>query len=184
MAAGSKTLVYVNGTSSTKMNSGCVDYGPSQSGQAQNGCTLVITNLGAPYVAGQAFQLFGNAFNGGNPLPDGTSTNSFPIIVPATPGPGLAWDLSHLWPGGNIGIIVPPKVFLTNSFALIASNNIVTSFSWSPDQAGWVLETEQNPVNIGISNNWTRISGSNTNLSEVLTNKISTNSVFFRLVFP
>ena len=138
MAAGSKTLVYVNGTSSTKMNSGCVDYGPSQSGQAQNGCTLVITNLGAPYVAGQAFQLFGNAFNGGNPLPDGTSTNSFPIIVPATPGPGLAWDLSHLWPGGNIGIIVPPKVFLTNSFALIASNNIVTSFSWSPDQAGWV----------------------------------------------
>lgn len=189
MGAGSKTLLYVNGASYTKLQSGCVDYGPSQNGQAQNGSTLIITNLGAPYTAGEVFQFFGNSFNGGNPLPDGTSTNSFPIIVPSTPGPGLVWDLSHLWPGGNIGVIVPPIVTLTNSIARVNGTNIVVSLSWSSDQAGWVVENQSRPITLGISlnnTNWTRISGSNTNLSETLTNTFQsgTNAVFYRLVFP
>ncbi len=189
MANGSRTLLYVNGSSYTKLQSGFVDYGPSQSGQAQNGSTLVITNLGAPYTAGEVFQFFGNAFNGGNPFPDGTSTNSFPIIFPPTPGPGLAWDLSHLWPGGNIGIIVPPIVTLTNSIARSNGTNIVASFSWSPNQAGWVLETQVRPITNGLSLNnadWTRISGSNTNLAANITNSVmsGTNAVFYRLVFP
>jgi hypothetical protein len=188
MANGSRTLLYVNGSSYTKLQSGCVDYGPSQSSQSQNGCTLIITNLGAPYTAGQVFQFFGNAFNGGNPLPDGTSTNSFPLIVPPIPGPGLAWDLSHLWPGGNIGVIVPPIVTLTNSITRI-STNIVSSFTWSANQAGWVLETQTRPITNGLSLNnadWTRISGSNTNLSATITNNVmsGTNAVFYRLVFP
>jgi hypothetical protein len=185
MGNGSRTLLNVNGSSYTKLQSGCVDYGPSQNGQAQNGCTLVITNLGAPFTAGEVFQFFGNSFNGGNPLPDGTSTNSFPIIVPSTPGPGLAWDLSHLWPGGQIGVITPPIVTLTNSFVRTPTN-IISSFSWSPSQAGWALESEQVTLQVGLNTtNWGRISGSWTNLSETITNPIVTNSaVFYRLVFP
>jgi hypothetical protein len=186
MAAGSRTLLYVNGTSYTKIQSGCVDYGPSQNGQAQNGSTLVITNLGAPYTAGQVFTFFANSINGGNPLPDGTSTNSFPIIVPSTPGPGLTWDLSHLWPGGNIGVITPPVVLWTNSFTKTPSN-IISSFSWGPNQAGWALEEESVTLSVGLNTtNWGRVPGSWTNLSENITNTFTTNSaaVFFRLVFP
>ncbi|HTR41546.1 MAG TPA: hypothetical protein VMH87_08030, partial [Pseudomonadales bacterium] len=114
--------------------------------------------------------------------------NSFPLILPPTPGPGLAWDLSHLWPGGNIGVIVPPVVTLTNSITR-TSTNIIGSFSWSSDQYGWVLETQVRALTNGVSlsnTNWTRIAGSNTNLTEVITNTIQsgTNAVFYRLVFP
>jgi hypothetical protein len=185
MANGSRTLLYVNGANYTKLQSGYVDYGPSQNGQAQNGCTLVITNLGAPFTAGQTFTFFANSGNGGFPFPDGTSTNSFPIIVPSVPGPGLTWDLSHLWPGGQIGVIVPPVVTLTNGFVRTPTN-IISSFSWSSSQAGWALESETVPLTVGLNQtNWTRIAGSWTNLSMTLTNPIVTNNaVFYRLVFP
>jgi hypothetical protein len=184
LAAGSKTLIYVNGTSSTKVNCGYVDYGPSQNGQAQNGCTFVITNLGSAYTAGQVFQVVGNQA-GGNPFPDGTSTNSFPILVPDKPAPGLAWDLSHLWPSGQIGVIVPPTFTLTNSFARI-STNIVSSFSWPQAEFGWALEIQQNTLQVGLSTNWTRIAGSWTNASMNITNTAytSNNAVFYRLVYP
>jgi hypothetical protein len=183
--AGSRTLLYVNGASYTKLQSQYVDFGPSQNGQAQNGCTLVITNLGAPYTAGQTFTFYASSATGGFPNPDGTSTNSFPIIVPSTPGPGLAWDLSHLWPAGQIGVITPPIVTLTNSFVRTPTN-IISSFSWSQNQAGWALESEQVTLQVGLNTtNWGRVPGSWTNLSMNITNPIVTNSaVFYRLVFP
>ena len=184
MAAGSRTLIYVNGNNSTKVNCGYVDYGPSQSGQAQNGSTLIITNLGSPYTAGQVFQVVGNQ-GGGDPFPDGTSTNSFPILVPDKPGPNLAWDLSHLWPHGQIGVIVPPVFTLTNSFARV-STNIVSSFSWPQAEFGWALEIQQNTLQVGLSTNWTRLAGSWTNSSVNITNTAftSNNAVFYRLVYP
>ena len=187
--AGTMTMLAVNGANYTKVQSGALDYGGSQSAQSQNGCTLVITNLGAPFTAGQVFQFFQNSFNSGPPIPTGTSTNSYPIIKPTYPGPGLAWDLSHLWPGGNIGVIVPPVVTLTNRIARVNGTNIVVSLSWSSAQAGWVVENQSRPITLGVSlnnTNWTRISGSNTNLSETLTNTFQsgTNAVFYRLVFP
>lgn len=187
--SGSTTLLAVDPTNtpnSTMVFAGAQDYGPSQSVQSQNGGTLVITNIGgAPYAAGQVFNFFGNAFGGDNVIPTGTSTNSFPIIVPAAPGPGLSWDLSHLWPNGLIGVITTPVVNLTNSFAIVSGTNVVGSFSWPNANYGWVLETEVDSVTSGLNNtNWTRIKGSWTNLQEVVTNSITNGAVFYRLVYP
>lgn len=174
-----------NSPNSTMVFAGCQDYGPSQSGQSQNGGTLVITNIGVtPYAAGQVFNFFGNSFGGDNVIPTGTSTNSFPIITPSSPGAGLSWDLTQLWPNGLIGVITTPVVHLTNSFSVVSVTNVVGTFSWPSANRGWVLESQVNPLTNGLSTNWTRIAGSWTNLQEVVTNSITNGCVFYRLVYP
>lgn len=186
--SGSITMLEVdpgNSPNSTMVFAGCQDYGPSQSGQSQNGGTLVITNIGVtPYAAGQVFNFFGNSFGGDNVIPTGTSTNSFPIITPSSPGAGLSWDLTQLWPNGLIGVITTPVVHLTNSFSVVSVTNVVGTFSWPSANRGWVLESQVNPLTNGLSTNWTRIAGSWTNLQEVVTNSITNGCVFYRLVYP
>lgn len=187
--SGSTTLLAVNPTNtpnSAMVFAGAQDYGPSQSVQSQNGGTLVITNIGgAPFAAGQAFNFFGNSFGGDNVIPTGTSTNSYPIIVPATPGPGLSWDFSQFWPNGYIGVVATPVVYLTNSFAIVSGTNVVGTFSWPKAQPGWVLETQVDSLTNGLNNtNWTRVKGSWTNTALVFTNSITNASVFYRLVDP
>ncbi len=187
LSAGSTTYIEINPTNSqpnTRVNSGALDYGPSQSGQMENGCTLILTNIStAPFALGQVYKIFGNAANGGNPLATGTATNSFPILVPAQPGPGIIWDFRPLWPSGSIGIIVPPIVTMTNSFRM-TSSNVVINLSWPSSEQGWVIQQQQNPLSIGISNNWGVIVGSQTNLSWSITNTITTNAFFYRLAYP
>jgi hypothetical protein len=186
----------------TLLRAYCQDFGPSQSSQLQNGCTLVITNVnpGSPFAAGQYFRMFRK--NNGDPVtPTGTATNSFPIIVPATPGPGLIWDLRYLWGDKNynvdpdhpdrgyIGVMVPPVVSLTNSFSLLDVTNIVGQFSWPSTNFGWRLQTLVTPNTVGLSGdtnyNWTSVAGSWTNTTLTLTNVVIPNTnVFFRLVYP
>jgi hypothetical protein len=201
--SGSTTIIKVSpgqSPANTMVFAGAQDYGPSQSGQDQNGCTLVITNIGAtPFAAGQVFNVFGEVFG---PFTSdtvnntGASTNSYPIIAPPSPGPGLIWDLSHLWPNGYIGVINTPTVTLTNSFTFLGSTNVVTTFTWSTNVfQQWVLETQANPLNVGLSTNWSRIPGSWTNTAADLaagfktrafTNSLATTNpaVFYRLVYP
>ncbi len=187
LSAGSTTYIEINPTNSqpnTRVNSGAIDYGPSQSAQSENGCTLVLTNISnVPFAIGQVYKIFGNAANGGNPIPTGTATNSFPILIPAQPGSGMIWDFRPLWPGGSIGIIVPPIVTLTNSVK-VTSTNIVVNLSWPASQAGWVVQQQQNPPTIGLSTNWGVIVGSQTNLSLSITNPITTNTFFYRMAYP
>jgi hypothetical protein len=198
LASGSTNIFRVDpaGPSYTLLRAYCQDFGPSQSSQMQNGCTLVITNVnpGSPFAAGQYFRMFLKN-NGDNMTPTGTATNSFPIIVPTTPGPGLIWDLSRLWGDngsgtwGYIGVTVPPVVQLTNSFSLLDVTNIVGQFSWASTNFGWRLQTLVTPNTVGVvaSSNypWTGIAGSWTNTTLTLTNRVGTNAnVFFRLVYP
>ncbi|MGH8022921.1 MAG: hypothetical protein ACRED1_05035, partial [Limisphaerales bacterium] len=185
--AGSTTYIYVdpgNATPNTVVISGAIDYGGSQKYQSENGCTLVITNISStPFTAGQVFNVFGYVFGGG-PLSTGTSTNSFPIIQPSTPGPGLSWDLSHLWPNGAIGVETTPFVTLTNNFAM-AGTNLVANLSWPSAQLGWVLEQETVSPEVGLNNtNWSRVNGTSGKTVLSITNAVGTNDMFFRLVYP
>ena len=197
LSSGSTNIFKVDpGTlSSTLLRSGYQDFGPSQAGQQQNGCTIIITNVtGASFQAGQYFKMF-NKYNDVNPVPTGTATNSFPIIVPATPGPGLIWDLRYLWGDigagnwGYIGVATPPVVYFTNSISVMDVTNIVGQFSWASTNFGWRLETLVTPTTVGLvtsSNyNWAGVPGSWTNTSWTLTNNTRPGTnVFYRLVFP
>lgn len=175
----------------TILNCDYLSYGGSSSVRSENGCTLQINNIGAtPFGAGQSFQLFKNIY--GNPVPfnTGSSTNTYPVISPATPGAGLAWNLQNLWVNGSIGVVpVNSGPALTNSFFGDGSGtNIVAQFSWDPSYYGYRLETLVVPNTVGLAPStnysWTGVSGSWTKTSETLTNVLGTNSVFYRLVFP
>jgi hypothetical protein len=119
------------------------------------------------------------------PFNTGTSTNTFPVTSPVTPGSGMIWDLSKLWVNGSIGIIsssVHPN--LTNSFS-IQGTNVIGQFSWDPSYFGYRLETQTDPISVGVTaTNWAGVPGSWTNLTESITNTVGTNCVFYRLVFP
>jgi hypothetical protein len=174
--------------SATEVQLNYVSFGGSASARTQNGATIWInnTNTAASFAAGQSFQLIGS---GGAPNNTGTSTNTYPVIIPTSPGSGLAWDLSKLWSNGSIGIVSSTsRPVLTNSFAAdnsTGTNKMVASFSWDPSLIGYSLETLVTPNTLGLAaTNWTRVVGSWTNTTEILTNIMDTNSVFYRLSFP
>ena len=196
LTANSTTLIKINAGTAAKtvLAAAHLSFGLSSSQQTQTGCTLLITNTSAtPFSAGQTFQIFDNVLSPGiAPYNTGTSTNTFPIISPATPGAGLSWDLSHLWVpnmsgnSGVIGVVSASSVpTLTNSFTLLGGSNIVAQFDWPADNLGWRLQTQVNPLTIGLSTNWSGVQGSWTNTTLTITNVINgANCVFYRLIFP
>ncbi len=201
LSQGSTNIISINlanPQTNTLLIADHLSFGPSASAQSQNGCTLVLNNVGIiPFALGQSFHLFDNIYSAGYPpYSTGSSTNTYPVIVPATPGAGLAWDLSHLWTSGNIAVVSASSgPQLTNSFAMDGTGtNFVCSFSWDPSYYGYRLQILVTPPTVGLAPNtnyqWTSISGSWTNLSMTITNAIGstnnlwTNCVFYRLVYP
>ena len=186
LSQGSTSIFKIDilGSNNTKLLSGYQDFGGSFSVRSQNGCTLIITNVSGAFAAGQTFTLF-QYYGGGNPSSTGSSTNTYPVISPSTPGPGLSWDLTQLWPSGVIGVISTPNITFTNSFT-VQGANVVSQFSWDPSLMGYRLQSLISPNTVGLSaTNWSTAAGSWTNTSVVYTNAIDgSNSVFYRLSFP
>ncbi len=187
LSQGSTNIFKVDiiGSANTRLLSGYQDFGGSSSVRSQNGCTIVITNISGSFAAGQSFTMF--QYNGGgNPTPTGTSTNTYPVISPETPGSGLAWDLTQLWPSGVIGVTTNTGPVFTNTFTIQGGTNIIAEFSWDAANTGWRLQNKVVPLGDGVnsSNAWTGVSGSWTNTAVVLTNTITTNNVYYRLTFP
>lgn len=104
------------------------------------GGTLVLTNISAtPLAGGKSFKLFNAASYSG----------SFGSIVPATPGPQLAWNTASLAVNGTISVLGPPNIThiaisgptltltatngLANSqYVLMESTNLLTPLPWAP----------------------------------------------------
>ena len=225
LGAGSTTYMEVNlgltsGQTNTVLYSLSQSFGPSQSFKSINGGTIVITNIGtsAPFAAGQSFKLFGWYYNGGNikgvggVVSPNNSLNSYPIISPASPGPGLVWDLSQLIPQGVVNVlnasdpllnftltnvsshVIPIGVTNTTSGGFTTNLNVVTELSWPTTNQGAWLQVLSTTLTNGLSaTNWTG-SGYLTN-SAYVTDIIITNilvadptapgsAVFYRLQYP
>jgi hypothetical protein len=140
------------------------------------GSTVVITNYGKPFVAGDTLALFSAT---------AISTNSGFNILPATPGPNLAWNISSVPANGMVSVfstlVVNPNP--TNIvFSLSAGNQL--TLRWPADHTGWELEIQTNSLAIGISNNWVPDPASTT--VDSITNPINllNGTVFYRLVYP
>ena len=149
--AGSQTILWVNKTASpenTLILSQNQGFGPSESAKGVNGGTLVISNTGPAFLAGDTFQFFSPYYGLGDPLGNAglNTTNAYPIIVPSVPGSGLVWDLSNLYPNASsvarlIGVINASanQMTLTHNSTIIGTN-IVTELSWPAGFIGngWV----------------------------------------------
>jgi hypothetical protein len=164
----------------TVLSSPYVDFGGNNQLAA---CILVITNIGAvPFRGGETLQLFINPNDTIIYHPGGLS---YPVIQPSSPGRGLVWDISNLRTNGILRVASIPTT-PTNVVQNITVNpsNVVIDLSWPAEYIGWQLQQQQNPLNVGLSTNWTAINGSGLTNQVSLTNSRSPICVFYRLVLP
>ncbi|HXF11102.1 MAG TPA: autotransporter-associated beta strand repeat-containing protein, partial [Desulfuromonadaceae bacterium] len=88
--------VSLAGTTVLKLNAGSLTNDLlNVSGNLTIGGTLSLTNLTGSLAGGQSFKLFNAA----------TYTTNYTAIVPATPGPNLAWDVSMLASNGTLAVV-------------------------------------------------------------------------------
>jgi hypothetical protein len=197
---------FANTPTSTLLLANNQRFGPNHGNKAFDGCTLLITNIGATqFAAGQSIHLFEYYQGGGNFLtttPATSTTNTYPVILPPTPGPGLLWDLSDLYFAGNVKIISandPAYQFTLTNSAVTSPSNIVTTLSWPVDKmGGWVQQLNATLTNGLTATNWISLNGNyNTNVNNmsgtnvwVITNTLvadpnqSGSATFFRFVYP
>jgi autotransporter-associated beta strand protein len=141
------------------------------------GGTLNMVLSGRPVTASDTFKLFTTTT-----LATAVSTpyqGTFSSIVPAAPGPNLAWNTLTLATDGTLRVVSTTPA---NLAARMAGNQI--TFSWPSDNIGWRLQQQVNPVNVGLGTNWTVVTGStSTNYINVTLNPAN-GSVFYRLIYP
>jgi autotransporter-associated beta strand protein len=107
------------------------------------GGTLQLANLTGDLAAGDSFKLFDAAFyNGG-----------FTSVTPATPGPGLSWDLSTLSSDGTLRIAGPQGPQIVAS-SLSGGNFNFNGTGGAPNGTYYVLSSTN--VTTPVMN-WTRI---------------------------
>jgi hypothetical protein len=184
------------GVGNSILNAFYTDFGANNSTNG-NGGIILVTNVGAPYAAGQSFTLFTGVL--GYIAAAGNST--FPQISPLAPGPNLAWDLSTIKDDGTIRVLAvntnPPAVipltlsvtpgYNTNSILINYTNT--THLVWPADRTGWHLQWQPSNIKQGITTNWLNVFGSaftnEIDVNETFgTNWTKTNCTFFRLIYP
>jgi hypothetical protein len=199
---GSTTIIRVNvdgAPTNTVILTQNQGFGGSLGFKSFTGGTLVISNTGSSsFAAGQSFKVFGYYYDNAETLNAGlNTTNTYPIMSPATPGSGLAWDLSQLIPQGYIKVLSvtdPSRIFsLTNSSYLVndnGTNKIVTQLLLPVDQPnGWVQILNTSLTNGLSATNWLNVTLSTlTNMppnTYIVTNNVTGNSAtFYRFVTP
>jgi hypothetical protein len=136
-------------------------------GTVNFGGTLSLSNLGGPVSSTSAFRLFSaNTYRG-----------AFTALVPASPGPGLAWNTNTLAADGTLRVVSTAPVTLANSRA-----GGTLTLAWPSDHIGWRLQSQSNSISAGLQTNWIDVPTS------VFTNEMTFNieaaggCVFYRLV--
>ena len=162
LQAGSTMVVEVNqtaGTSDQVTGLNLVNYGG----------TLVVTNLAGTLTNGSQFTLFSAA----------SSTNNF-SSVSGTPGANLAWKFNP-----TNGVLSAVSTIATNStnITAVVSGSTLT-LTWPADHLGWLLQSQTNNLNAGLSGNWVDVTGSDGSTTSVINIVPANPTVFFRLRSP
>lgn len=114
----------------------------------------------------------------------GTNRVSGLVLNGVSQAPGVyssTTSLPYLDGTGSL-LVAPIATNPTNITAVVSGNQY--QLSWPVSHTGWRLEAQTNSLNVGLSSNWSTVTGS------TATNQISVpinpahGSVFFRLVYP
>jgi autotransporter-associated beta strand protein/T5SS/PEP-CTERM-associated repeat protein len=135
------------------------------------GGTLVLKKLNGQLAAGDTFTLFSAT----------SRVGSFTNILSETPGQNVTWDTSQLTVNGSVKVLTvgPAPV----SISAVASGGTLT-VTWPVSQTGWQLQTQVNPLSVGLSTNWVAVPGASATNQMSFTVDRTKGSVFFRLLFP
>lgn len=134
------------------------------------GGTLSLNLSGRALVAGDTFKLFSAANYSG----------TFASIVPAEPGPDLVWNTGTLTTDGTLR--VRSTIALPSLIAQVTGNQL--NLSWPSENIGWRLQAQTNSLNVGISTNWTDVTGSEGSNNFNTTINPANGTVFYRLASP
>jgi hypothetical protein len=136
--------------------------------------TLVVTNTGTNLVAGDTFKLF-----------QATGYSGAFTLASATPGQVVTWNTANLTVNGTITVATARPALPstpTNIVGVVVGRNL--DLSWPSDYTGWILQSQTNAINIGLSTNWVTVPGSSTTNHVVIPIDPANGSAFFRLRYP
>jgi hypothetical protein len=133
--------------------------------------TLQITNIGATALTnGASFKLFNN----------GSFSGNFATIS-GSPGAGLGWTFNPTngiaTVGGGILPTNPPPISFTVSGSQLTLN-------WPAAYLSYVLQSQTNSLNLGLSTNWADVLGSGSSTQAIININPANPTVFFRLRKP
>jgi autotransporter-associated beta strand protein len=133
------------------------------------GGTLLLSNVAGTVTASNVFKLFSaNSYSG-----------AFAALVPASPGPGLAWNTKTLAMDGTL------RVVSTNSAAISSMvSGSSLALSLPSDHIGWRLQVQTNSILVGISTNWFDVLNSTRTNGMTFTLDGIADCVFYRLRWP
>jgi hypothetical protein len=135
------------------------------------GGTLVISNQSTTTLTtSDTFQLFSAA---------GTVSGNFSSIV-GSPGSGLAYSFN---PASGVLSIVTGIASNPTNITYSVSGSTLT-LSWPSDHLGWILQSQTNSINVGLTANWFDVPGSASVTSINTTINPANGTVFFRLRHP
>lgn len=140
-----------------------------------NGATLNVTNIGPTLIAGAKFQLFNTAVTGFGA-----------VNLPATDASGqiaYSWQ-NDLAVDGSITLLTGINPVPGNITSAITGGGTTLELTWPTDQTGWQLQTQTNPLSVGLSNNWTAVAGSTLTNHVVIPINAANPTVFYRLTLP
>lgn len=165
--AGGLTL---SGNTIVKIN-GDTHAGDLFSGQSSvtYGGTLTVTNLSGTLAAGDSFTLFS----------PGTSASNFSGII-GSPGAGLHYSFTN----GVLSVAEGSAMADNPTNITVSVNGNTLNLSWPADHQGWILQAQTNGVDIGLSNNWFDVAGSDSATNATITINPANPAVFYRLRHP
>ena len=136
---------------------------------ATYGGVLTLSNVAGTIAASNAFKLFSaNSYSG-----------AFSALVPASPGPGLAWNTNTLRTDGTLRVVSTSPATITSS---ISGNQF--TLSWPGDHIGWRLQSQTNSIHFGVSSNWLTVANSTSTNQITFPLNPAADCVFYRLIYP
>jgi len=99
-----------------------------------------------------------------------------PGIYNATTSP------AYLTGAGSLQVGVPIAPNPTNITFTVSGTTL--NLTWPADHLGWILQSQTNRLNIGLSNNWYDVTGSAAATNSVISIDATAPAVFYRLRHP
>ena len=115
------------------------------------------------------------------------TTESGVLFTNATlPAPGyLAWQTNYNSTAFALSLSAHTATnTVSTNLNLYTLNDTNLMLQWPGDHTGWRVQTQTNPVTVGLSTNWATLAGSSLTNQIIVPVDKTNGSVFFRMIYP
>jgi hypothetical protein len=96
----------------------------------------------------------------------------------------LVTDSHGFYRDATLNVTVEPGIPTTPPTLSLTCDGSNVTASWPATYVGWRLQSQTNPLTVGLSTNWQMVPGSTTTHSVTQPVNPASPTVFFRLVYP